>query len=289
MSELPRIHVGDWFSDVVDWADENLAFALDFVDSVIDSSVTGISDLFDAVPAVGLAVILSVLGLALRGWRFGLFSILGLLLVQSMRLWDPAMDSLALIIVASICAMGIALPLGVLAARSDRASQVVRPAMDLMQTMPAFVYLIPALFFFSIGIVPGVMATIVFAMPPGVRLTELGLRQVDREMVEAGHAFGAHPWQILSRVQIPLAMPTIMAGVNQVIMLALSMVVIAGMVGAGGLGAVVYEGVTRLQLSRGFEGGLAVVILAVYLDRLTGSLSDRSAVARAERRTAGAI
>src|SRR3546814_11664595 len=136
--------------------------------------------------------------------------------------------------------------------------------MDLMQTMPAFVYLSPALFFFSIGIVPGVMATIVFAMPPGVRLTELGLRQVDREMVEAGHAFGAHPWQILSRVQIPLAMPTIMAGVNQVILLALSLVVIAGMVRTAGLGAVLYEGSPRLRLTRVLQGGLPVVTPGVH-------------------------
>jgi glycine betaine/proline transport system permease protein len=205
-----------------------------------------------------------------------------------MGLWGPATDSLALIVVASGCAMIAALPLGILAARNDVASRIIRPAMDLMQTMPAFVYLIPTLFFFSVGIVPGVVATIVFAMPPGVRLTELGIRQVDPEMVEAGHAFGAPPLQILTKVQIPLAMPTIMAGVNQVIMLSLSMVVIAGMVGAGGLGGIVYEGVTRLQLSKGFEGGLAVVILAVYLDRLTGALAARSSVARALQQTSGA-
>ncbi len=146
-----------------------------------------------------------------------------------------------------------------------------------MQTMPAFVYLIPTLFFFSIGVVPGIVSTIVFAMPPGVRLTELGIRQVDKEMVEAGHAFGAPPRQILTRIQIPLAMPTIMAGVNQVIMLSLSMVVIAGIVGAGGLGGEVLSGITRLDLGKGFEAGVSVVILAIYLDRLTAALGARSA------------
>ena len=288
MSELPRVPVGDWFSDAVDWTDANLSPMLDAVDTVIETSVTTLVDGFDVVPPLVLAVALAALGLALRGWRFGAFSLLGLALVQSMGLWGPATDSLALIVVASGCAMIAALPLGILAARNDVASRIIRPAMDLMQTMPAFVYLIPTLFFFSVGIVPGVVATIVFAMPPGVRLTELGIRQVDPEMVEAGHAFGAPPLQILTKVQIPLAMPTIMAGVNQVIMLSLSMVVIAGMVGAGGLGGIVYEGVTRLQLSKGFEGGLAVVILAVYLDRLTGALAARSSVARALQQTSGA-
>jgi ABC-type proline/glycine betaine transport system permease subunit len=153
--------------------------------------------------------------------------------------------------------------------------------MDLMQTMPAFVYLIPAIFFFSIGPVPGVVATVVFAMPPGVRMTELGIRGVDKEMVEAGEAFGSPPRRILTRIQLPLAMPSVMAGVNQVIMLSLSMVVIAGMVGAGGLGNVVLNGIQRLEVATGFEGGLAVVILAIFLDRVTGALGDRNAVARA--------
>jgi glycine betaine/proline transport system permease protein len=190
------------------------------------------------------------------------------------------------VIVAGVISMFIAIPLGVLAARSGAASKIIKPVMDFMQTLPAFVYLIPALFFFSVGTVPGLVSTIIFAMPPGVRLTELGIRQVDSEMVEAGHAFGTRPSRILTRIQIPLAMPTIMAGVNQVIMLSLSMVVIAGMVGAGGLGGVVYGAVTQLNVGKGFAGGLAVVILAIYLDRLTAGLGDRSAVARAAKTVA---
>jgi len=152
----------------------------------------------------------------------------------------------------------------------------VRPVLDFMQTMPSFVYLIPAIVFFGIGKVPGAVATLVFSMPPVVRLTELGLRQVDREVVEAGEAFGAAPRKILTSIQIPLALPTIMAGVNQTIMLALSMVVIAGIVGAGGLGAVVFRGVTRLNVGLGFEGGLSVVILAIFLDRITAAFGDRA-------------
>src|SRR5690606_2666746 len=174
--------------------------------------------------------------------------------------------------------------LGVLAARSDTASRIIKPIMDFLQTVPQFVYLIPAVIFFGIGVGPGVVATVMFALAPGVRLTELGIRQVDREMVEAGEAFGSPPMKILREIQIPLAMPSIMAGVNQIIMLSLSMVVIAGMVGTPGLGADVFEATTRLQLGAGFEYGVSVVILAIYLDRITASLSAKSAVSRARRR-----
>jgi glycine betaine/proline transport system permease protein len=177
--------------------------------------------------------------------------------------------------VASVIAIGLSIPLGILAARSKIASAAIRPALDFMQTLPAFVYLLPALFLFGLGAAPAVLATIVFAMPPGVRLTELGIRQVDKEMVEAGHAFGTSPWQILRGIQLPLARPTIMAGVNQVIMLGLSMAVIAGFIGAPGLGQVVVTSISRLDVGLGFEGGLAVVILAIYLDRLTSSFGER--------------
>jgi ABC-type proline/glycine betaine transport system permease subunit len=178
-------------------------------------------------------------------------------------------------------------PVGIWAARSRRVSSVVRPVLDFMQTLPVFVYLIPAVFFFGIGVVPGVVATTVFAIPPAVRLTELGIRSVDREVVEASIAFGAKPRQLLREVQVPLAMPSIMAGVNQTIMLALSMVVIAGLVGAGGLGAVVVRGISTLDVGAGFEGGLAVVFLAIYLDRLTNALAAprRRRTGRAKART----
>ncbi|MBS3941780.1 MAG: ABC transporter permease subunit, partial [Actinobacteria bacterium] len=159
-------------------------------------------------------------------------------------------------------------------AKNAAASAAVRPLLDFMQTMPAFVYLLLAVLFFRIGVVPGVIASLLFSMPPAVRLTELGIRQVDPEVVEAAHAFGARPREVLTGVQLPLAMPSIMAGVNQVIMLALSMVVIAGMAGAGGLGGIIVEGITRLQFGRGFEGGLAVVILAIFLDRVTATLGS---------------
>lgn len=288
LDRLPRLQIGDAFNTAVRWIERNMGWLLDAIKSVLKWCVTELNSGLTSVSAIILILVLAALGWYLRSWAFGLYTVIGFVLIANMEMWDFAMSSFALVIVASACAMLIALPLGVAAARSEIVSRVVRPLMDLMQTMPAFVYLIPTLFFFSIGIVSGVVATVVFAIPPGVRLTELGIRQVDSEMIEAGQAFGASPRQILTRIQIPLALPTIMAGVNQVIMLSLSMVVIAGMVGAGGLGGVVYEGVTRLNLSKGFEGGLAVVILAIYLDRLTGAMADRAPVARAQKiRTSG--
>jgi glycine betaine/proline transport system permease protein len=283
---MPRINVGIWFENAVTWLTDNLSWLFDAVGSALDSAVSGLSGLLLWPPALALIAVLAVVAFWLRGWRFALFTLLGLALIDSMRQWEPAMETLALVLVASVIAVAAAIPVGIAAARSDSLSRGLRPVLDLMQTMPAFVYLIPAIFFFSIGPVPGVVATVVFALPPGVRLTELGIRGVDHEMVEAGEAFGSTPWRILTRVQLPLAMPTVMAGVNQVIMLALSMVVIAGMVGAGGLGNVVLNGIQRLEVATGFEGGLAVVILAIFLDRITSSLGDRSAVARATRAAA---
>jgi ABC-type proline/glycine betaine transport system permease subunit len=182
--------------------------------------------------------------------------------------------TLALVLVASVIAIGLSIPLGILAAKSSLASSVIRPILDFLQTMPAFVYLVPALILFRVGEVPGIVATIIFAMAPGVRLTELGIRGVDKEVVEAGQAFGASPWRILRQIQLPLATPTIMAGINQVIMLSLSMVVIAGMVGAGALGGEIVASLSRLDVALGFEAGFAVVILAIFLDRVTAALGN---------------
>ncbi|WP_029136669.1 ABC transporter permease [Nakamurella lactea] len=283
---LPTLNVGQWFNNVVSWMNDNLGPLLNVIDDALTTLNDGLTDFLNWVPPLIMVLLLAGLGTWVRGWLFGLFAVIGLLLIQAMPtadLWPEAMESFALVLVAAVIAMILAIPIGILAASNGIASRIIRPVMDLMQTMPAYVYLVPALFFWSVGPTTGLVATIVFAMPPGVRLTELGIRQVDPEMVEAGHAFGAPRRQILRGIQFPLAMPTVMAGINQVIMLSLSMVVIAGLVGSGGLGEPVYQGISNLDLVTASEAGLAVVVLAIYLDRLTSAFGDKSAVARASR------
>ncbi|MGR6321431.1 ABC transporter permease subunit [Micromonospora soli] len=282
-SWLPRVPLGAWTESAVDWATGTLGPFFDAVAAVVDALVGPLGDLLTGVPAVVVVLVLAALGWWLRGWKFGLGTAVGLGLVAGMPYWEETMSTLAQVLVASVLALLLAIPLGVFIAENKRASAVARPVLDLMQTMPAFVYLIPAIFFFGIGTVPGVLATLVFSMPPGVRLTELGLRQVDKEIVQAAESFGAPPWMVLLRTKLPLALPTIMTGVNQVIMLALSMVVIAGMVGAGGLGDVIMFALSQVEVGSGFEGGIAVVVLAVVLDRLTDSVGDRFPSARAQR------
>src|SRR5918911_767795 len=230
--------------------------------------VDGLTDVLVSPPPVVWIVVFAVLALLLRGPWLALYTVLAFLLVVSLELWVETMQTLALVLVAAVVATAVAVPIGILAARHRAVSVVVRPVLDLLQTTPVFVYLIPAVFFFGVGVAPG------------VGLTELGIRQVDREVVEAAHAFGARPGQVLREVQLPLALPSIMAGVNQVIMLSLSMVVTAGLLGAAGLGAVVVRAVTQLDVGSGFEGGLAVVLLAVFLDRLTAAFGQTTALSR---------
>jgi glycine betaine/proline transport system permease protein len=274
---IPKIPVGDWFETGFRWVKDNFDAVFDGLATGLEFLVEGLADLL-LVPAPVVAVlVLAFIGFVIRSWRFALLTLVGMGLVVSMEMWEPAMLTLSLVLVATIVAVVIAIPVGILAARSDAVSAVVRPVLDFMQTMPAFVYLVPAVTLFSIGIVPGVISTIVFALPPGVRLTELGIRGVDHETVEAGQAFGSSPGQILRGIQLPLAMPTIMAGVNQVIMLSLSMAVIAGLVGAGGLGQLVVTSIARLDIGLGFEAGLAVVVLAIYLDRITAAIGHPGA------------
>jgi len=284
---LPRIPVGDWFADIVDWLNNNVGPLFDAIDTIVNGAVNGLTTVLQWPPTWVMFLVFALLATVLRSWKFGVVSLIGFALADSLRVFDDAMLTLAQVLVAGVIATVIAVPLGILAARSTAASRVLKPVMDFMQTLPAFVYLIPAIFFFSIGVVPGVVATVVFSLPPGVRLTELGIRQVDKEMVEAGESFGAAPRKILTGIQIPLALPSIMAGINQIIMLSLSMVVIAGMVGGPGLGGKVFESVTRLQLGAGFEYGIGVVILAIYLDRITSSFTGRRTRRRARRSPAG--
>lgn len=289
---VPRLPLGDWVDQGVDWVKANLSALLDGISTVLETLVNGLTDLLLWPPTLVMILILAFTALLLKSWKFAAVTLVTLLVIDSMEMWTPAMATLGLVLVATLVATVIAIPIGIWAARSSSASTVVRPVLDFMQTMPGFVYLVPVVIFFSIGVVPGVVATIIFAMPPGVRLTELAIRQVDEETVEAGRAFGATPREILWGIQIPLGLPTIMAGVNQVIMLALSMAVIAGFVGAGGLGQVVVQALARVDIGQGFEGGLAIVILAIFLDRITGAIgqsNDQSLLSILRRRRREAV
>ncbi|MFC9396119.1 ABC transporter permease/substrate binding protein [Streptomyces sp. NPDC057027] len=269
---MPRLPLGQWVDSSVDWLQAQFSWLFD----AISTGVTGLYDGIDAVLSAPqpllFAGILAVVAWWLRGLAAGVLAFAGFVLVDSVQLWDEAMATLSLVLVSTLVTLAIAVPLGIWAARSKTVSAVLRPVLDFMQTMPAMVYLIPGIIFFGVGVVPGIIATIVFALPPGVRMTELGIRQVDGELVEAAEAFGTTPRDTLLRVQLPLALPTIMAGVNQVIMLGLSMVVIAGMVGGGGLGGAVYRAIGNVDIGLGFEAGVSIVVLAMYLDRMTGAL-----------------
>jgi len=271
-----RIPLGEWTEVFVDLITENLAGFFSVLRTIFLGMYDGVNWLVSTPPFWVIIIMVAVIALLARGWKFALGAALALGLIVGVDQWENAMDSLALILVASFIAVALGVPIGIAAAKSDVFSKIVRPVLDFMQTMPAFVYLIPALILFRVGVVPGIVATIIFALAPGVRLTELGIRGVDSEIVEAGQAFGASPGRILRQIQLPLALPTIMAGINQVIMLSLSMVVIAGMVGAGGLGGEIVASLNRIDIGLGVEAGISVVIIAIILDRLTATLGKRS-------------
>ena len=242
------IPLGDWATHVVDFVTTTFGGVFDVIRVVFTGMYDGVDWALQTPPFWGVVLIVAILAVWLRGWVFGAGTVVGLLLIAGIGQWSNAMDTLALVLVSALIAVALSVPLGILAARSKAASAIIRPVLDFMQTMPAFVYLIPALILFRVGVVPGMVATIVFAMAPGVRLTELGIRSVDSELVEAGRAFGSPPGRILRQIQLPLAMPSILAGVNQVIMLSLSMVVIAGMVGGGGLGRDIVQALSRVDV-----------------------------------------
>jgi ABC-type proline/glycine betaine transport system permease subunit len=270
-----RIPLGDWVEAIVEFITNTFQGVFDVIRTVFGGFYDALDWVLTSPPFWIVIILVVALGIYARGWVFGVGAGLGLLLIASMDQWGNAMDTLALTLVAAILALVISIPVGIWAARSPAVSATVKPILDFLQTMPAFVYLIPAIILFHVGVVPGIVATIVFALAPGVRLTELGIRGVDREIVEAGHAFGSSPGRILRQIQLPLALPTIMAGVNQVIMLSLSMVVIASMVGAEGLGLDIVRALQSIDVGLGAEAGVAVVILAILLDRLTATLGGK--------------
>lgn len=271
-----RVPIGDWVEAIVDFILVNFEPLLDAISAAIGFVSQTLENGLLWIHPIILAGLLILIGLWRVGWKFAAFLVIALFLIMGMNLWQETISTMALVIAASFVALLLGFPVGVAMAKSDTVEALVRPVLDFMQTMPPFVYLIPAAMFFGLGKVPGTIATVIFAMPPAVRLTNLGIRQVSRENVEAGLAFGCTDRQLLLKVQLPLALPSIMAGVNQTIMLALSMVVIASMIGAGGLGNTVLTGIQRLNIGLGFEGGLGVVIVAILLDRLTQSFGHIS-------------
>jgi glycine betaine/proline transport system permease protein len=269
-----KLPVGSLVEKGIDWMTQNFSGFFTAVKEVLSGVIDGTGWFLTIIPAFVFIILASFLAWWIAGKGLAIFAGIGLFLIHNLNLWDKTMQTLALVSASTLIALIIGLPLGILMSKSDAANKIIRPILDFMQTMPAFVYLIPAVYFFDLGTVPGAVATIIFAMPPIVRLTNLGIRQVPADVVEAAKSFGSTPAQLLFKVRIPLAVPTIMAGLNQTIMLSLSMVVISAMIGADGLGKTVYEGITQMNIGKGFEGGLAVVIMAMLLDRATQCLGS---------------
>lgn len=276
MSISMKIPIGEYMEKLINWMTTDFAGAFDSIKSGLEAIIDSISWALTAIPVFLFIIIVMFIGWWIAGKGIAIFSGIGLMLIYNLGLWKQTMLTLGLVSAATMIAIIIGLPLGVLMAKSNRANKIIRPILDFMQTMPAFVYLIPAVYFFDLGTVPGAVATIIFAMPPVVRLTNLGIRQVPKDVVEAARSFGATPAQLLFKAQIPLAIPNVLAGLNQTIMLALSMVVISAMIGAGGLGNIVLQGITQMKMGQGFEGGLAVVIIAMILDRITQCLGKQN-------------
>ena len=270
------IDIGLWFEVVIEWLKDNIGGFFDAIKFVVSNILGGAEWLLSFPHPLIVIAILVVLAFITAKRGVAIFTLIGFLLILQMGLWQETMWTLALVLTAVFIALLIGIPLGIWSSKNSVVEQVVRPILDFMQTLPAFVYLIPAVLFFSLGEVPGVIATLIFSLPPAVRLTSLGIRQVPMDIKEAAISFGSTPGQLLFKAELPSALPTIMAGVNQTIMLALSMVVIAGLIGAHGLGDVVVKGITQLRIDVGFEGGIAIVILAIFLDRVTQALASGS-------------
>ncbi|WP_245575484.1 ABC transporter permease [Alkalicoccus chagannorensis] len=279
MDFMPEPNLGQWIEDFVDWL-QNADFVFDGIRGGVAAITNSFNFTFGLIPPILFILILTVLGYMLirKSGKYGLPILIffGLLFIESIGYWDDLILTLSLVLTATLISVILGIPVGIWMGKNDLVKNIVTPILDFMQTMPAFVYLIPSVAFFSIGIVPGVIASVIFAMPPVVRLTNLGIRQVPAEMIEASEAFGSTSGQKLFKVQLPMAKVTIMAGINQTIMLALSMVVIAAMIGTDGIGRQVYYAVGRNDMAMGFEAGISLVILAIILDRITQALNPEN-------------
>ncbi|MEJ8777450.1 ABC transporter permease [Pseudogracilibacillus sp. ICA-222130] len=272
-----KIPIAEKTELATEWITEKFSFLFTPIKEHFGSFMEWTAEMLNTVPPIAMIIIVAILAFFISGKRFGLaiFSIIGLLIIENQGYWVHLMDTFSLVLIASLLSIIIGVPVGILMAKSKIAETIITPILDFMQTMPAFVYLIPAVAFFGIGMVPGVFASLIFATPPTVRFTNLGIRQVSEELVEASDAFGSTGAQKLFKVELPMAKATIMAGINQTVMLALSMVVIASMIGAPGLGREVLSALQRAQVGTGFVAGIGIVILAIIIDRFTQNMNKQ--------------
>jgi glycine betaine/proline transport system permease protein len=278
-SDFLTIPLDDWVNFFVkDWLVPNFRPAFRVMQWPITQVLNMLDGVLNAIPMVLFTVALSLIAWRTAGRGVAIFTLIALAFIDMIGLWPETMTTLSMVVTAVFFCTVIGIPLGIAAAASDRFQAILRPVLDIMQTIPSFVYLVPIVMLFGVGMVPGIIATIIFALPPVIRLTNLGIRNVRDDLVEAATAFGATAWQTLWEVQFPLALRTVMAGLNQTLMLALSMVVIAALIGAGGLGLTVYTGLGRLDVGNATAGGIGIVLLAIILDRITQGLGEKRSV-----------
>ncbi len=272
---LPYLPIEEGAEIFINWLNANFDLLFEFIAFLINGLLNPLEFVLTSIPAFIIVLVTTVSAYFIGKLRLAVFVGLALIVIGMMGYWPETMVTLSLVLTATFFSLIIGVPLGILKAHNKTVMHILDPILDFMQTMPLFVYLIPAVLFFSIGNVPGIVSTFIFATPPAVRLTSLGIEQVSKELKEAAHAFGASKWQFLTKVEIPLAMPSIMMGINQAIMLSLSMVVVASMIGAEGLGQEVLRGIMRLKVGQGIASGLGIVLLAMVLDRITRKLWKR--------------
>ncbi|MDD4802468.1 MAG: proline/glycine betaine ABC transporter permease [Syntrophomonas sp.] len=271
MDYIPRLPINKWTDAAIDYLQQRWGNSFDTLSENLETMIVHLQDYLLFIPPALFIIIIALLSWRFADKKMAVFSIIGLYLIYNVGLWAVTMQTLAMVIGSVVLCVLIGIPLGILSAKKEVAHRIISPVLDFMQTLPAFVYLLPAVTFFGLGVVPAVIATLIFAMPPVIRLTDLGIKQVPEELIELGKSFGSTFSQMLFKIELPLARSTIMAGINQCIMLSLSMVVIAAMIGAKGLGGEVWRSIQRMEIGTGFEAGLAIVVIAIILDRITQS------------------
>ncbi len=270
--DLFELPLEGWIDDGVEWLTIKGDAFFSAIGHVLLQLLLFLEDILLWVPWFAIIAIVALVAWRVKDWRLALGSAIGLTFIGLLGLWEESMETLAIVLAATLLAILVGVPIGIAMSRRNWVESFFKPVLDMMQTMPSFVYLIPALMLFGLGKVPALIATFIYAVPLSIRFTNLGIRQVPADVIEASEAFGATSQQQLYKVQLPLAMPTIMAGINQTIMMALAMVVVASMIGAGGLGSEVLNGISRLEVGRGFIAGISIVILAIIMDRITQNL-----------------